>query len=153
MTPDEKYRYILTGILPSWIKRQLGLSVASLKVQVDGSGWFHALCIAPSCISVFGHGLTLMWLLGSSWTCGLLGLLCDCADGFVARRLKAESEFGSLYDWTIDVTVLVLLLFRLHVPWLVILAVPFAVYLRTLKVHASGRAALTFVALAVSFRG
>lgn len=94
-----------------------------------------------------------MWLLGGSWACGLFGLLLDCADGFVARRLKATSEFGSLYDWAIDLSTMVLLLFRLHVPWLAIFAVPAAVWLRTAKVHVSGRAALTLIALAVSFRG
>jgi phosphatidylglycerophosphate synthase len=115
--------------------------------QFGVRGVTHIGRLIPSAVTFIGHALTIAWLLGAPWAVGLCGLLCDAADGFLARRLGAETRFGSDYDWAIDVSTAVLLCARLHVLWVALAVVPIAVVLHQKRVHVSGRAALTVVAL------
>ena len=107
--------------------------------------WF-ALAL-PSLITLLGHVLSLWWLLGGPVCAGVIGLLCDAADGAAARGLRACSQWGSLYDWTVDVTMAALLCQRLHLLPLLILLVPLQVWLRRRDQHLSGRTWLMLTAL------
>jgi CDP-alcohol phosphatidyltransferase len=50
-----------------------------------------------------GHGLTIWWIVSGVWWLGRAGLGCDVVDGAIARRMGSVTEFGGLYDWTVDV--------------------------------------------------
>ena len=124
---------------------------------VRGYGRQFGLCVVthlgrpiPSIVTFLGHALTLAWLLGAPWLVGLLGLTFDAADGFLARRLGAETRFGADYDWAVDVSTAALICARLHVLWLALAIVPLAVLLRQRRVHVSGRMLLTFAALVLT---
>lgn len=51
------------------------------------------------------------------------GLICDVADGRLARMLDAETERGGLFEWYVDVTVGAALLTILG-EWPLLLALP-----------------------------
>lgn len=106
--------------------------------------------LAPSAITLLGLALSLWWLCGGPLLAAGAGVLCDGLDGWLARRLGAESEFGSLLDWTVDVVVAALVLHRLGALPLLLVALPLQVWLRRKTVRVSGRAVL--VALAVGWR-
>lgn len=103
--------------------------------------------LVPSVVTGCGHALTLAWLLGAPLWLGIVGLLCDAFDGWCARRLGASSAYGSLYDWTVDVTVCAVVMQRIGALPLALAAVPLQVWLRQTGRHASGRAAAS-IALA-----
>ena len=124
---------------------------------VRGYGQQFGLCTVthlgrpiPSVVTCVGHVLTIAWLLGAPWIVGVLGLLFDALDGFLARRLGAETRFGADYDWAVDVSTAALICARLHVLWLALAVIPLAVFLRQRRLHVSGRAALTFAALVLT---
>jgi phosphatidylglycerophosphate synthase len=102
----------------------------------------------PNLLTLLGHALTLAWLAGAPWPFALIGLFFDDLDGFAARRLDAASEFGSLYDWTVDVTSAAVVAVRLHLLPLLVVLVPAQVLARRAGRHVSGRALLVMVALA-----
>lgn len=106
--------------------------------------------LAPSAITLLGLALSLWWLCGGPLLAAGAGVLCDGLDGWLARRLGAESEYGSLLDWTVDVVVAALVLHRIGALPLLLVALPLQVWLRRKTVRVSGRAAL--VALAVGWR-
>jgi phosphatidylglycerophosphate synthase len=106
-----------------------------------------ALRAVPNALTCAGHVLTLAWLSGAPWPVGLAGLVCDALDGLSARKLGAASEYGSLYDWTVDVTCAALIAERLHVLPLLGLLVPAQVYARQKGRHVSGRALLMLSAI------
>lgn len=61
------------------------------------------LMLVPCAVTMLGAALSLAWLARLvPWWIGALGLLCDCLDGPIARKLSVESEYGSLLDWTVD---------------------------------------------------
>ena len=105
--------------------------------------------VVPHAITCLGHGLTLAWLLGAPLWIGVVGLLCDAADGLSARRLRVTSAYGALYDWTVDVTVCALVVQRLGALPLLVVLVPLQVYAHLAGRHVSGRAFASIV-LAVS---
>ena len=104
--------------------------------------------MAPNAITCVGHALTLAWLLGAPVWIGVIGLLCDDLDGWVARKLGATSIFGSTYDWTVDVTVAAVVFDHLGLLPLALVAVPLQVRARLAGRRVGGRAALS-VLLAV----
>lgn len=71
----------------------------------------------PNVITLAGFFATLAWLGGASPGWALLGLLADEIDGRVARATGQTSEFGSLLDWTTDVTLTALVMQRLEILW------------------------------------
>jgi len=108
-----------------------------------------ALRAVPNALTWLGHVLTLAWLLGAPWAVGLAGLLCDALDGISARKLGAASEYGSLYDWTVDVTCAAIMAERLHALPLLALLVPAQVYARQRGWHISGRTLLMLGAMLI----
>jgi phosphatidylglycerophosphate synthase len=96
--------------------------------------------LVPHAITFLGHGLTLAWLLGAPLGIGVVGLLCDAADGFSARWLRVGSAYGALYDWTVDVTVCALVMQRLGALPLLLVLVPLQVHAHRAGRHVSGRA-------------
>lgn len=105
----------------------------------------------PSVITFAGHGLAVAWVCGAPLWCIAAALVCDVLDGWIARLLGAESAFGALYDWSADLTVAVLLAWRLGIPWLVVIALPFQIMLHERRAHFSGRTALVGAVLALQF--
>lgn len=99
----------------------------------------------PCLVTLLGHVLTVEWLLGGPWLLGLAGLLCDVADGWIARLLGQSTAVGAEYDWLVDTTTVALLL-ATHPPFLVPMVFLQAVA-RTNGVRVSGRAALTLVVI------
>ncbi len=112
-----------------------------------------ALRAVPNALTCAGHILTLAWLSGAPWPVGLAGLVCDALDGLSARKLDAASEYGSLYDWTVDVTCAAVVAERLHVLPLLGLLVPAQVLARRAGRHVSGRALLMGIAMALQVAG
>ncbi|TXH58025.1 MAG: CDP-alcohol phosphatidyltransferase family protein [Desulfurellales bacterium] len=106
----------------------------------------------PSAITIIGAALSLAWLLRAvPWWIGAFGLACDVLDGFIARRLQVETEFGSLLDWSVDMTLFALAITRSFSPEIAITiicgALPLQIGLRVMNVHFCGRA----IAFAVLF--
>lgn len=101
----------------------------------------------PSLITLLGHLASLAWLAGAHPLFAMLGLACDVADGWSARRLGTASDFGSLYDWQVDCTMATLVAGRLGWWPLVALLVPLQVALRQEGIRFSGRALLVGLAL------
>ncbi len=102
--------------------------------------------ILPSAVTLLGHGLTLLWLAGGPFWLALLALLCDAADGLVARHLSACTEAGGLYDFLVDTSTAALIAASYSLVLLLVL-VPLQATLRARGLRFSGRAALTVVAL------
>ena len=109
--------------------------------------------LVPHVITCLGHGLTLAWLLGAPLWIGVVGLLCDLADGFSARRLRVTSAYGALYDWTVDVTVCALVMQRLGALPLLVVLVPLQVYAHLADRHVSGRAFASIVLAVITLVG
>ena len=107
----------------------------------------------PHAITFLGHGLTLAWLLGAPLWIGAVGLLCDAADGFSARRLRVASPYGALYDWTVDVTVCALVVQRLGALPLLLVLLPLQVYAHLAGWHVSGRAFASIVLAVLTLLG
>jgi phosphatidylglycerophosphate synthase len=100
----------------------------------------------PSTITGCGHAFSIAYAMGIvplPW--GIAGLLLDMADGWAARRLQVESEFGSLYDWVGDVVLCAIVLHRLGLVALVPLVLPLQIVLRLRGKHISGRAPVTII--------
>ena len=81
---------------------------------------------------------------------GFLGLVCDCFDGAIARKLKVATDYGSLLDWSVDMMLCAIAVSRVMPPKLAIFALvaalPAQVALRLTGTHFCGRA-LVFVAM------
>ena len=106
--------------------------------------------IIPSTITTSGHAASLMWLVSGIWPLAIIGIFLDCLDGFAARKLKTSTDFGSVYDYTVDVTVTSIIAFSvLHQPWICLCVVPLATYCRSKRWHFSGRTLLTAVTVGV----
>jgi phosphatidylglycerophosphate synthase len=109
--------------------------------------------MVPHAITCLGHGLTLTWLLGAPLWIGVVGLLCDAADGISARRLRVTSAYGALYDWTVDVTVCALVVQRLGALPLLVVLVPLQVYAHLADRHVSGRAFASIILALITLLG
>jgi phosphatidylglycerophosphate synthase len=109
--------------------------------------------VVPNAVTCLGHALTLAWLLGAPWWIGAVGLACDAFDGLLARRLWVTSEYGALYDWTVDTTVCAVVLERLGVLPLLLAVVPLQVELHRRGAHLSGRAAASIALGLMQLRG
>jgi phosphatidylglycerophosphate synthase len=107
----------------------------------------------PNMVTAVGHGLTIWWIVSGVWWLGVAGLGCDVVDGAIARRMGSVTEFGGLYDWTVDVTMAaVICVVALRMPWLLLALVPGAVFCRRRGMHFSGRALLTLLAIGLAWR-
>lgn len=74
-----------------------------------------ALATLPNAITAAGYGATLWWLQGRPKWAAVAGLVADELDGRVARATGQTSEFGSLFDWAVDISLTVAILDRLGV--------------------------------------
>lgn len=106
----------------------------------------------PSAITIIGAALSLAWLLRVvPWWIGAFGLACDVLDGFIARHLRVETEFGSLLDWSVDMMLFAVAVTRTFSPEIAMPiicgALPLQIGLRVTDVHFCGRA----IAFAVLF--
>ena len=109
-----------------------------------------SLVNVPNAITLAGYALTVGWLLGGPWWMAGLGLIADEADGRVARATGQTSEFGSLFDWAVDLTLTGLVLNRVGALWALPPVTVGQVYLREKDWRppvGSARAGLTLYAL------
>jgi phosphatidylglycerophosphate synthase len=114
--------------------------------EAGREGWWSALrrgC--PSAVTFLGHALAVAWLLGAPLWLGVVGLACDAADGWCARRLGTSSTYGAEYDWAVDITVCAVVLARLGVLPVALLLVPLQVHAHLAGKHVSGRALASVV--------
>jgi phosphatidylglycerophosphate synthase len=125
-------------------------SVRAAVAAAPRAAWSRARAAVPNGITLVGHALTIAWLLGAPVWIGAIGLLCDAADGFCARRMKVASRFGATYDWTVDVTVCAVVLQRLGLLPLALLVVPLQVRAHLAGRHVSGRATASIVLVALA---
>lgn len=105
----------------------------------------------PNAITLSGYGATIAWLAGGPWWLAVYSLVADEIDGEVARSTGQTSNFGSLLDWAVDLSLTALILVKLGAPWLLLAITPVQVYLRErgwTPSCGSARAFLTVVALA-----
>lgn len=105
----------------------------------------------PCAITIIGAALSLAWLFHLvPWWIGVIGLLFDVADGFVARKLQVSTDYGSLLDWSVDMLLFAVAISRALPPEtaMVVLigALPIQVGLRAMDLHFCGRA-LAFAVL------
>lgn len=105
------------------------------------------LTVIPCGLTVIGLALSLAWLARLvPWWTGVLGLLLDCVDGAVARRLRVESNYGSLLDWTVDIVLFAGAIAHVLPPEYAMIAlcaaIPMQVWLRVGEVRFCGRALL-----------
>ncbi|WP_170229587.1 CDP-alcohol phosphatidyltransferase family protein [Polyangium fumosum] len=106
----------------------------------------HRSAFFACAVTTLGLASSLLWLGGVlPWWAGLFGLLCDAADGEIARRSGGVTTFGALYDWSADLVLCALGWAHLGGTFspasLVLLAflVPVQVALHLKQVHFSGR--------------
>ncbi len=135
-------RCLQMSALDGWIEYQTRIA-ARKRMK-----WAYIPCV----ITTIGAALSLAWLIGGlPWWIGAIGLVCDVLDGFVARKLHVETEFGSLFDWSVDMTLFALAITRSFSPETAITiicgALPLQIGLRVMDVHFCGRA----IAFAVLF--
>jgi hypothetical protein len=107
---------------------------------------------APNAITMAGYGATLVWLAAGPafWPLAVAGLAADEVDGYVARATDETSEYGSLLDWAVDISLTGLVLAKLGMPWLLLAVTPLQVYLRErgwAPRFGSWRAVFTLVAI------
>jgi len=105
----------------------------------------------PNAITLSGYGATIAWLAGGPWWLAVYGLVADEIDGEVARATGQTSQYGSLFDWAVDLSLTALILAKLGAPWLLLVVTPVQVYLRErgwTPSCGSARAFLTLIALA-----
>lgn len=105
----------------------------------------------PCVITIIGAALSLAWLFHLvPWWIGVIGLLCDVLDGFVARKLQVSTDYGSLLDWSVDMMLFTIAISRalpVETAMLVLIgALPIQVGLRSMDLHFCGRA-LAFAVL------
>ncbi len=105
---------------------------------------------APSCVTLLGLGLSLFFLQGGAWWFGVLGLCCDLADGYLARRLDVASLFGARLDWSVDTLCAALAGAVLWWPLLALLPLVWALA-ESLQVKFSGRSVLFGAVMVVRF--
>lgn len=65
--------------------------------------------LAPTVMTACGFVLGLFAVSEGSWVAGAASLACDVADGWLARRLRASSDFGAMLDWCTDTVLAVAL--------------------------------------------
>lgn len=110
--------------------------------QWTDAHWGEKLELAlPSLVTLLGLAFGIAFALshGGALALGVLSIVCDIADGKLARALCAESELGARLDYFSDVAVLVLCLSQLPhpSPWILLILVP--LWAAAMKQHFSGR--------------
>lgn len=104
----------------------------------------------PNAITIAGYMATLAWLAGAHPGFAVAGIVADEIDGRAARKLGQTSEFGSLLDWGVDLTLTGLTAQRAGLAWTLPVVTPAQVYLRERGQRpavGSARAAFTAIAL------
>lgn len=99
----------------------------------------------PCAITIIGAALSMAWLMKLvPWWIGALGLVCDCLDGPIARKMDASTVYGSLLDWTVDMLLFAIAISRAlpaeYAICVMLAALPVQVGLRSIGVHFCGRA-------------
>jgi len=105
----------------------------------------------PNAITIGGYVCQLVWIMGGPWPLALVGLLADEADGRVARAVDETSDFGSLLDWGVDMTLTGLCAVKAGLGWSLPVTTIAQVMLRQRGVAptvGSARALYTVIALA-----
>lgn len=108
------------------------------------------LSALPSAITFGGYALSLAWLTGGPAWMGIAGIAADELDGRVARATGQTSEYGSLLDWSVDLSMTALTLGRLGALWALPVVTAAQVYLRDAEwrpTFGSARAALMLYAI------
>jgi phosphatidylglycerophosphate synthase len=77
----------------------------------------------PNVVTAVGFGLGVWWTQGGPDWAAVASIAADELDGYCARRLRQRTEFGSLFDWGVDLTPTALVLNKLEAPWPAIPAV------------------------------
>ena len=104
--------------------------------------------LVPSMLTALGSTAFMFWIVSGSPAWAIASLAFDILDGFAARKLRARTRFGAIYDWTVDTTAAAVLVAQ-HAPvWLPALVLAQAMA-RAHGVRVSGRALAT--ALVVLF--
>ena len=139
--------------LPSFARVRVGADLAVPAVAPAASAFTPstARLNIPNAITLTGYAATIAWLAGGPWWLAVYSLVADEIDGEVARSTGQTSNYGSLLDWAVDLSLTALILVKLGAPWLLLAITPAQVYLRErgwTPSCGSARAFLTVVALA-----
>jgi hypothetical protein len=84
----------------------------------------------PNAITLAGYAASVGWLAGGPPWLAILGMVADEVDGRVARATGTASEFGSLLDWGVDLTLTGLAADRAGMLWLLPFVTPIQVQMR-----------------------
>jgi phosphatidylglycerophosphate synthase len=77
----------------------------------------------PNAVTLAGFGLGVWWVAGGPPWAAVASIIADEADGALARERGETSEFGGSLDWTSDIVLTALTLYKLKVPWVGIPAI------------------------------
>lgn len=68
-------------------------------------------------VTIAGFGMGVAWAVGGHDAWGVASIIADEVDGWVARELGEQSEFGGLLDWGTDLALTPLVWGRVGLPW------------------------------------
>jgi phosphatidylglycerophosphate synthase len=125
---------------PSQSKVLLGLASGNDKEIIN----------VPNAISIAGYASTIAWLMGASPLFAVAGIAADELDGPIARSRGETTDYGSLLDWGIDLTLTGAVALKVGLaPWLLLIT-PVQIWMRQNEMaptFGSARAALTVYGL------
>jgi hypothetical protein len=109
----------LPGEHPLAAAKRLGLKVRPDLAQLGAPGDDdnETPINIPNAITLTGFALGVAWARGGPDWMGLVSIALDDLDGYAARKLNQQSEFGSLLDWTTDQLLTPLVWDRMKLPW------------------------------------
>ncbi len=125
---------------PSQSKVNLGLASGADKEIIN----------VPNAVSLAGYASTIAWLMGAHPAFAIAGIVADEIDGPIARSRGETTDYGSLLDWGIDLTLTGAVAVKVGLTPLLLAITPLQIWMRQ-NGHAptfgSARAALTVYGL------
>lgn len=125
---------------PSQDKINLGLASGKDKEIIN----------VPNAVSIAGYASTIAWLMGAHPAFAIAGIVADEIDGPIARKTGQTTDYGSLLDWGIDLTLTGAVAMKVGLAPLLLAITPVQIWMRQNDIaptFGSARAALTVYGL------
>ena len=71
----------------------------------------------PNAVTLAGFGLGAWWVAGGPAWAAIASIIADEADGALARERGETTQFGADLDWTSDIVLTALTLYKLNIAW------------------------------------
>jgi len=95
----------------------LAISASSELGDADSFGKKPSKVNVPNAVTLTGFGLGAWWVAGGPAWAAVASIIADEADGAIAREQGKTSEFGGNLDWTSDIVLTALTMYKLGVAW------------------------------------